>query len=298
MARAIVLAAFGSGRAQWVARRNLPRVLIATDVAAEGLDLQAGGHVVHVDLPWTPMRLQQREGRLLRLGQMHSSVGVTMRTAAPPIESALAAMARIRRKQDLGGRWLDALEHSTLDIGKRVVRPAIAVAIDSCAASTVAVRLGDGARNGAIILARTGDGEWRPVTGPVHTPNEFDISSAHAFGDLAHNEVAELAAAAREALSLACRPDGASRALVSRVHLLARRAAVQRDASTLDRLDRLLRFATHSPTLGARMIIADLLQRSDRELLAAIVPDMPRRSPVQATPIAAVLFRSTDAPLR
>ena len=46
------------------------RFLIATEAAGEGIDLQENCHVLfHVDLPWNPMRLHQRVGRLNRYGQ-------------------------------------------------------------------------------------------------------------------------------------------------------------------------------------------------------------------------------------
>jgi superfamily II DNA or RNA helicase len=45
-------------------------VLLATDVASQGLNLQHRARwVVHFDLPWTPMRLEQRVGRVDRIGQ-------------------------------------------------------------------------------------------------------------------------------------------------------------------------------------------------------------------------------------
>ncbi len=46
------------------------RFLIATEAAGEGIDLQKKCHILfHVDLPWNPMRLHQRVGRLNRYGQ-------------------------------------------------------------------------------------------------------------------------------------------------------------------------------------------------------------------------------------
>ena len=46
------------------------RFLIATEAAGEGIDLQKRCHILfHVDLPWNPMRLHQRVGRLNRYGQ-------------------------------------------------------------------------------------------------------------------------------------------------------------------------------------------------------------------------------------
>jgi len=60
-ARASALARFAGGHA---------RMLIATDVAAEGLNLQDVCRlVVHVELPWSPARIEQRNGRVDRLGQ-------------------------------------------------------------------------------------------------------------------------------------------------------------------------------------------------------------------------------------
>lgn len=46
------------------------RFIVSTEAAGEGIDLQENCHVLfHVDLPWNPMRLHQRVGRLNRYGQ-------------------------------------------------------------------------------------------------------------------------------------------------------------------------------------------------------------------------------------
>ncbi len=45
------------------------RLLVCTDVAAEGIDLQFCRLVVNYDLPWNPMRIEQRIGRIDRIGQ-------------------------------------------------------------------------------------------------------------------------------------------------------------------------------------------------------------------------------------
>lgn len=60
------------------------RVLIATDLASEGLDLQDADMVVHYDLPWTPLRLAQRVGRIARVGSPHGTAHVVW--FAPPPE--------------------------------------------------------------------------------------------------------------------------------------------------------------------------------------------------------------------
>jgi hypothetical protein len=51
------------------------RILVATDCLSEGVDLQEHfDAVVHYDLPWNPNRLEQREGRVDRFGQMRPEV--------------------------------------------------------------------------------------------------------------------------------------------------------------------------------------------------------------------------------
>lgn len=49
-------------------------VLIATDVLSEGVDLHDAAVVVHLDLPWTVARFDQRVGRLRRIGSPHTEV--------------------------------------------------------------------------------------------------------------------------------------------------------------------------------------------------------------------------------
>ena len=56
------------------------RFLVSTEAAGEGIDLQENCHaLVHVDLPWNPMRLHQRVGRLNRYGQTARVDVLTMR---------------------------------------------------------------------------------------------------------------------------------------------------------------------------------------------------------------------------
>ncbi len=49
-------------------------ILVATDVLAEGLNLQQARHIINYDLPWNPMRLVQRHGRIDRIGSKHREV--------------------------------------------------------------------------------------------------------------------------------------------------------------------------------------------------------------------------------
>ena len=77
------------------------RFLISTEAAGEGIDLQEHcSRLIHVDLPWNPMRLHQRVGRLYRIGQ-RDIVNVMLFQNPDTVESRiwelLNELERIRR---------------------------------------------------------------------------------------------------------------------------------------------------------------------------------------------------------
>lgn len=105
--------------------RALPEVerielLLTTDVLSEGLNLQAASVVVHLDLPWNPARLEQRVGRVRRLGSRHAVV--TVYGFAPPAtaERSLRIDERLRDKLRLARRTVGVagqiLPALTLDV--------------------------------------------------------------------------------------------------------------------------------------------------------------------------------------
>src|SRR5438034_10017849 len=51
------------------------RLVVATDAACEGLNLQTLGTLINVDLPWNPSRLEQRLGRIKRFRSEERRVG-------------------------------------------------------------------------------------------------------------------------------------------------------------------------------------------------------------------------------
>ena len=52
------------------------KILFCSDAASEGLNLQAARVLINVDVPWTPSRLEQRIGRVARLGQAAKEVDI------------------------------------------------------------------------------------------------------------------------------------------------------------------------------------------------------------------------------
>lgn len=93
--------------------RNDPatRVLIATDAAGEGVNLQNANLMVNYDLPWNPNRLEQRFGRIHRIGQTevcHLWNMVAAETREGDVFQRLFDKLEIERKA-LGGRVFDIL---------------------------------------------------------------------------------------------------------------------------------------------------------------------------------------------
>ncbi|SFA96471.1 MULTISPECIES: DEAD/DEAH box helicase [unclassified Bacillus (in: firmicutes)] len=62
---------FKRGKKDWMRElfQKHIQVLIATEAGGEGINLQFCNHIINFDLPWNPMRLEQRIGRIHRLGQ-------------------------------------------------------------------------------------------------------------------------------------------------------------------------------------------------------------------------------------
>ncbi|WP_010650855.1 DEAD/DEAH box helicase [Oceanobacillus massiliensis] len=62
---------FKRGKKDWMKQlfQNHAQVLIATEAGGEGINLQFCNHLINYDLPWNPMRLEQRIGRIHRFGQ-------------------------------------------------------------------------------------------------------------------------------------------------------------------------------------------------------------------------------------
>jgi hypothetical protein len=53
---------------------DLYDILLTTDVLSEGVNLQQAGRIINYDLPWNPMRIVQRHGRIDRIGSKHATV--------------------------------------------------------------------------------------------------------------------------------------------------------------------------------------------------------------------------------
>ena len=80
--------------------RQIDRIdlLLTTDLLSEGINLQDAGVVVHLDLPWTAARLEQRMGRVRRLGSTHRRVHTYAIRPSKAAESLIRLEETIRTK--------------------------------------------------------------------------------------------------------------------------------------------------------------------------------------------------------
>ena len=77
---------------------DLYDLLISTDVLAEGVNLQQCRHIVTFDLPWNPMRLLQRHGRIDRIGSPHNRVFLRTIFPVDRLDALLKLEERILNK--------------------------------------------------------------------------------------------------------------------------------------------------------------------------------------------------------
>ena len=73
-------------------------LVIATDVLAEGVNLQQARHIINYDLPWNPMRLVQRHGRIDRIGSPHPEVFIRCVLPDRQLDDLLGLEERLQRK--------------------------------------------------------------------------------------------------------------------------------------------------------------------------------------------------------
>ena len=99
-------------------RRRALRLVVGTDAASEGLNLQRLGTLVNLDLPWNPSRLEQRKGRIQRIGQVRSQVDVYNMRYAGSVEDRVHALLSERWEQisALFGQLPDTLEDAWVQV--------------------------------------------------------------------------------------------------------------------------------------------------------------------------------------
>ena len=84
------------------------RVLLSSEVASEGVDLQFCRFLINYDLPWNPMKVEQRIGRIDRLGQAAERIFILNLVYADTIDARI--VERLYERLNLFKRALGGLE--------------------------------------------------------------------------------------------------------------------------------------------------------------------------------------------
>ena len=316
--RDTVLRLFGPGPKHELA----PRVLVTSDVSAEGLDLHGAERVIHFDLPWTPARLEQREGRAIRRGSAHEVAEVVRFIPPAAIERRLGQLTILDRKSSLPARaqllnqellaWPELLESmaqpgdaghlfaALLDRGPPGILAAFQLyGHDGVRARPAGARLlwlspGGGVREDVEILAAAmrracaGSDEAAP-SGSYPSKREQAILER------------ALARASVDSLGVAAGQDRrAARALIRRLGLLAGEAARRRDVSGFERWSRASQWLSRVRTAGTERVAATLAGASTTDLgqMASALPDPPPLVTWELRVTHVIAFRSASDPLR
>ena len=317
--RAAVLGWFRSGGSPPVGPD--PVCLVVTDVAAEGLDLQRAARVVHYDLPWTPMRLEQREGRAVRLGSAHDEVEVVRFALPERLERALRVSEALTRKAVLAtraglgaeGRRLWRWQSELADeLGPGLARAGVGLVPDGAAGVLAGFGLygsveGRTARLAAAVvwIDASGDStEAREAVAPRLTLATRSESTRAVPAERLEQAMSRLAGPVGQRLRLlaghrwaAPAPRAAARELAERLHGQVQAAARSRNAVALAQLERALGFVTGGHTAGEALLIRRLIGLSDGELGRRIprVPEAtPRWGAVEVRLTGLVLFGEPD----
>lgn len=90
------------------------RILLSSEVGSEGIDLQFCRAVVNYDMPWNPMRVEQRIGRVDRLGQKSKTIAVINLLSEGTIDERI--YSRLYKRLDICQQALGSFEAALGDI--------------------------------------------------------------------------------------------------------------------------------------------------------------------------------------
>lgn len=173
-----VLRALGPQRPGW--RADDPRgirLLLATDILAEGVELQGCATLIHGDIPWTPARLEQRHGRIAREGQ-RAAVHELQFALPAGAEDLLSLRQRLQRKrrarsralataddvarlQELLRAWRDGADAPCSPAGREPSIAAASAEHDGFVAVLSRNDVGNDGRSAQLLCGFFVEGRWR-----------------------------------------------------------------------------------------------------------------------------------------
>ncbi|MFJ1653259.1 helicase-related protein [Streptomyces sp. NPDC088337] len=104
-------------------------LIVTTDVLAEGVNLQQARHIINYDLPWNPMRLVQRHGRIDRIGSPHKEIYMRAFFPDKDLDEILRLEERLQRKLKQAAAsvgvgevlpGIEAVEHNIAETRERI----------------------------------------------------------------------------------------------------------------------------------------------------------------------------------
>lgn len=97
-------------------------ILVCTDSASEGLNLQECGALINFDCPWNPTRIEQRIGRIDRIGQRHDPIEVRNYIYEGTVEEDVYQALDERKQlfESAVGEMQDILDTAASEIRKRI----------------------------------------------------------------------------------------------------------------------------------------------------------------------------------
>lgn len=148
------------------------RVLVCSDAASEGLNLQVAGALINYDLPWNPARVEQRIGRIDRIGQLASELRIVNLVLADSVDERVYQV--LSQRCDLFQSYVGAMQ-PVLSVARQMllgVKPFNAAALNLEA---------DRAAADALAHAAFRSGDQSPPSGPPPGVTIEDLARGHSF---------------------------------------------------------------------------------------------------------------------
>jgi superfamily II DNA/RNA helicase len=283
-----------------------PTVLLATDVAAEGLDLPLIERVVHYDLPWTAVRMEQRSGRAIRLGSSHPQVEIVRFDPPGELRALLRQEAILEKKAELPRRvGLDQGPDSAWRLRARIAGlwnglprqegTAVTTGPESGTVAGLRLRWSDGSAQD-LVLARRAAG-WtanadrierllRAGAGQDRSSRTLEASERRAAVQGLSSRLRAMLRAANGVDLGSASEARCTRVLRRRLVALSTGAARDRNRPRLDLLARGLRYLRHGLTAGEARHLECWINLGTQDLLdrlARLPAEAPRPVAVDVT---------------
>ena len=102
------------------------KILVGTDAASEGLNLQTLSTLINLDLPWNPTRLEQRKGRIQRIGQISKKIMIYNMRYKNSVEDRVHTKLseRLKNIHDIFGQIPEVLEDVWIAIAQNDIKKA------------------------------------------------------------------------------------------------------------------------------------------------------------------------------